>query len=206
MDLEVTTRVLQMLLSSTLKRQKNRVFEKLRSADNIRVVIHQGASGDNSLYYTNESGGVQTVYIHYDPNSDGTADGVIRTGITSLAHELKHGEQKLDGEDTESPVLDSDQTSETDRNGYDQERTVKIGEFGAVDSENKVRSSLGLGIRKSYDGFGMSNRTYSNDNRRVNIPGIGTYTGKVTVTKSGISYASFSGKTAQAVFSKLWLT
>jgi hypothetical protein len=109
----------------------------------------------------------------------------------------------LDGENTVDPVLDSDQTSEEDRNGFTQERTVKIGEFGAVDSENRVRSSLGLGIRKSYDGFSMSNRTYSSGNRRIDIPGVGTYTGRVTVAKNGTSYASFSGKTAQAVFSKL---
>jgi Effector protein len=179
-----------------------RVFEKLRSNDNIRVVIHMGQPGNNELYESEVNDGVTTAYIHYDPNSGGIIDGVERTGITSISHELKHAEQLLDGESPNELVLDSDQPSK-DWQGFQTENTIKKGEFGAVDSENRVRSSLGVGIRKSYEGSNVFTRAPSNDSKRINIPGVGTFVGKYTVGKNGASYASFSGKTAQAVFSKL---
>ncbi len=179
-----------------------RVFEKLRSADNIRVVIHMGKKGDNVLYESEVNDGITTAYIHYDPNSSGTVDGVTRTGITALGHEFKHAEQLLDGENPNEPVLDSDEPSR-DVGFGPMENTIKKGEFGAVDSENRVRSSLGLEPRKSYDGFNVSTRTYSNDSKRINIQGVGTFTGKYTVAKDGTSLTSFSGKTAQGLFSKM---
>jgi RHS repeat-associated protein len=173
-----------------------RLVESLRNAEHV-TVIQYGGSNVNGRYTRGKTvSGRNASWVYFDPESQGEVDGVKRTPETSLAHELRHAEQDFDGTNGEygDPVAEYTKPSEGgytfDADPYAEENntTIKVSEIDAVNgTENKVRASLGLDIRESYDGFETINLVINGK--------------EVTVGKN--DYASVKGPAVTKAFQQL---
>lgn len=164
-----------------------RLVESLRNSEHI-TVIHYGGKNNNLRHASGKTvTGKNASWVYFDPESQGTVDGVKRTPVTSLSHELRHAEQDFDGTGqprNEHGIMTEDYDMYTDANG----NSTRVVEVDAVNnSENPVRASLGLSIRESYGKVGTVN---------VVINGK-----EITVGKN--DYASVKGPAATKAFQQL---
>ncbi|PTB93633.1 hypothetical protein C9994_12860, partial [Marivirga lumbricoides] len=185
--------VLNAILELGRSEEGARMIDHLASSKK-RVVIANGT--ENGEDYGESQDGIETSFVTWNPNITETDNGQ-RPSYIGLGHELRHSEQNFGGYETEE-IIDSNRPFESsDLNALS--NTIKNNEIDAVDSENKIRSAMGVGIRRMYGtkdtGMSKDEKTFRSGYNVIT----GKYTTKNTKTYDGKRNANYTVHWARVV-------